>query len=339
MSLIQIQLPWTSTLKAQFSDPDSFTAPNKQDFWSDVLNSWLTLKSHHWESVQYAWCGCLLHVDLSTICHILHLSDSLTLVQWLGKVGPTPGGSGMKGMWAEPCRIWAVTTPKTETHHVRVDRGIWRQWAEKSCAFGYLKLVTRALNKVESVMTCHLNMQHFPGINHKYSEQIRLGSLLKITITTFTLRSKIQKTTNVWNWFIKYFNKRIWGGGDFIRCEWETVLQIQNKPCSPSQWEHRSAVQMSWWFALFVCNVMASRGMASICSLRIKEGANEIIILFSYTKNLTTSFLTKPLELCMRGCFKADWSVCCFREYSSWQRSIPRLVLTITQAQVSLGYT
>lgn len=37
-------------------------------------------------------------MDLPAICRILHLSDSLTLGQRLGVVGPNHGGSGMKGM-------------------------------------------------------------------------------------------------------------------------------------------------------------------------------------------------------------------------------------------------
>lgn len=128
MSLIQIQLPCSSTLKGTevsivFLDqiPD-FSDKEKQDFRWKSIHSCLPLivgilYSIH--DVDVIWT-----LDLHTICWILHLSDSLRLGQWLGEVGPTPGGSGMKGMWAERCRIRAVTTPKTQTHHVWTDRGM-----------------------------------------------------------------------------------------------------------------------------------------------------------------------------------------------------------------------
>lgn len=36
--------------------------------------------------------GCRSTAGLSAICRVLHLSGSLTLGQWFGEVGPTPGG-------------------------------------------------------------------------------------------------------------------------------------------------------------------------------------------------------------------------------------------------------
>lgn len=96
MSLIQIQLPHSFNTDSWGVHIVFSTAGANRT--SDENRFILSFSANSRRSVQHAWRGCHLTMDLPTICQILHLSDSLTLGQRLGEVGPTPGGSGMKGM-------------------------------------------------------------------------------------------------------------------------------------------------------------------------------------------------------------------------------------------------
>lgn len=144
--------------------------------------------------------GCRSTAGLSAICRVLHLSGSLTLGQWFGEVGPTPGGN--LG-WKE-CKLNAAgaelsqhqrhkhtVSGRTEGCKYRGEgRGggrdvvclviwSWRQelWIRKCCDTPH----EYATSFRESL----LNTRNITG----------LGCLLTITMTTFALRSGSQKTT------------------------------------------------------------------------------------------------------------------------------------------------
>lgn len=120
MSLIQIQLPCSSDTDGIHSFlHQTFSGRTKREFWWDSIHSRLPLDVGSMHDVDVIWPWTCPPSARSCICPIpSHWG------QWSGEVGPTPGGSGMKGMQAERCGIWAVTTPKTQTHHVWTERGM-----------------------------------------------------------------------------------------------------------------------------------------------------------------------------------------------------------------------
>lgn len=114
------------------------------------------------------------------------------------------GGADPSGIWDERNVSWTPQEPSchntkdTNTPCQDGQRDVNTEGrggrGERCCVFGYLKLVTRAVNKKmlwHAAWICNIFRESVLSTQNRTG----LGCLLTITMTTFALRSSSQKTT------------------------------------------------------------------------------------------------------------------------------------------------
>lgn len=85
-----------------------------------------------------------------------------------------------------------------------------------------------------------------------------------MTITTFTLRSTIQRTTKVSNDLLSALINEYKGELILLDANQKQCFKYKTSPALRGSGEHPSPVQMNSCLTLLACDVMASRGMVSV---------------------------------------------------------------------------